>query len=192
MSASFQMSEQGSVDHSALVSAPQPFVPPPRWLRVVGLAVDWIVISMGAVLIALIFINVILHVFGKDLAWVTELGELMMVWVTFLGGVCAAQRGAHMTITEFLDKLQAQGRRRADACIQVICMLVLACLLFYGVKIVSASWENTLTTLEWSMAWQYLPLPIAAVLMLAFGIWDLLLIWRGLPREQRYPTESEH
>jgi hypothetical protein len=55
--------------------------------------------------------------FGKDLAWVTEFGELLMVWVTFLGGACAAQRGAHMTITEFIDKLP--GRRRwADAGVQ--------------------------------------------------------------------------
>ena len=53
----------------------------------------------------LVFFNVSLHLFSQDLAWVTEFGELLMVWVTFLGGACAAQRGAHMTITEFIDKL---------------------------------------------------------------------------------------
>ena len=73
-----------------LTQAPSPLVI--RWL---GKSVDWLVICIGAALAALIFINVALHAFGKDLAWLTELGELLMVWVTFLGGAAAAQRGAH-------------------------------------------------------------------------------------------------
>ena len=62
-------------------------------------------IGIGGALATLIFINVVMHAMGKDLAWLTELGELMMVWVTFLGGAAAAHRGAHMSINEFLDKL---------------------------------------------------------------------------------------
>ena len=79
--------------------------PSPAWLRWLGKAVDWSVICIGGSLAALIFINVVMHAMHKDLAWLTELGELMMVWVTFLGGAAAAHRGAHMSINEFLDKL---------------------------------------------------------------------------------------
>jgi hypothetical protein len=39
------------------------------------------------------------------------------------------------------------------------------------------------------MAWQYMPLPLGAGLMLVFTGWDLILILRGVPREQRYPTD---
>jgi hypothetical protein len=63
----------------------------------------------------MVFVNVSAAPGHLDLAWVTEFGELLMVWVTFLGGACAAQRGAHMTITEFIDKLgpgAPLGRRR--------------------------------------------------------------------------------
>jgi len=162
------------------VSTPAPL----RWL---GQAVDTAVIAIGALMIVLVFCNVVLHLFGKDLAWVTELGEFLMVWVTFLGGAAAGRRGAHMTITEFLDKLQAAGRRRADAAVQGLCLAVLALLLFYGWRIVAGSWGSTLTTLEWPMAWQYLPLPLGAALMFVFGAWDLVLILRGVPRELRYP-----
>ncbi len=162
------------------------FVPTPlRWL---GQLVDWTVICIGAVMIALVFSNVVTHAFGKDMAWVTELGELMMVWVTFLGGAAAARRGGHMTITEFLDKLTPAGRRRADAVIQGACLAILGLLLFYGWRIVAGSWGNELTTLEWPMAWQYMPLPLGAGLMLVFVGWDLILILRGVSREQRYPS----
>ncbi len=168
----------------------RPTVPMPGPLRLLSKGVDWAVILIGAVMIALIFANVVLHVFGKDLAWVTELGELMMVWVTFLGGVCAAQRGAHMTITEFLDKLQPAHRRLADLTIQLLCAAMLVLLLYYGWRIVASSWDNTLTTLLWPMAWQYLPLPLGAALMLVFAGWDIVLILRGVPRDQRYPSDE--
>ena len=97
-----------------------PVAAAPLPIRLVGRVVDWAVISIGAVMAALVFLNVSLHIIRMDLAWVTELGELMMVWVTFLGGACAAQRGAHMTITEFIDKLEAAQRRWADAAVQLV------------------------------------------------------------------------
>jgi TRAP-type C4-dicarboxylate transport system permease small subunit len=144
--------------------------------------------GLGGTLAVLIFVNVVMHAAGKDLAWLTEFGELLMVWVTFLGGAAAAQRGAHMSINEFLDKLEPAGRRWADAAVQGFTLLVVLLVFFYGVRIVQSSWGNVLTTLEWPMAWQYMPLPLGMGLMGVFVIWDLLQILRGVPREQRYPA----
>ncbi len=171
------------------LDAPTQVIPPPTFIRIIGKCVDWSVICIGASLAALIFVNVVLHAFGKDLAWLTELGELLMVWVTFLGGAAAAQRGAHMSINEFLDKLTPQKRRWADAAVQVFTLAVLAVVLFYGLRIVSSSWDNVLTTLEWPMAVQYIPLPLGIGLMALFIGWDLIQIVRGVPRFSRYPTE---
>jgi TRAP-type transport system small permease protein len=170
---------------------PQPAkpIPMPMWLRFTGKAVDWAVILLGGTLAALIFTNVVLHAMAKDLAWLTELGELMMVWVTFLGGAAAAQRGAHMSINEFLDKLEPAKRRWADAAVQLFTLALLSVVFIYGVRIVHSSWDNVLTTLEWPMAWQYIPMPLGIGLMAVFVAWDVLLILRGVPREQRYPTD---
>ncbi len=161
----------------------------PTALRWLARLIDWSVIAIGAVMIVLVFVNVLLHVIGKDLAWVTELGELLMVWVTFLGGVCAAHRGMHMMINEFLDKLTRERRRIADLTIQALCAAILVMLFYFGLKIVASSWNNTLTTLEWPMAWQYMPLPLAAALMLCFAAWDGYRTLRGDTRDTRYPQE---
>jgi TRAP-type transport system small permease protein len=171
------------------MQAALPLAPSPLVIRWLGKSVDWLVICVGAALAALIFTNVVLHAFGKDLAWLTELGELLMVWVTFLGGAAAAQRGTHMSINEFLDKLTPQKRRWADAAVQAFTLGVLVIVLFYGLRIVSGSWGNVLTTLEWPMAVQYIPLPLGIGLMAVFIGWDLIQILRGVPRDQRYPTE---
>jgi TRAP-type transport system small permease protein len=171
-----------SADNTPVATAPLLVL----WL---GKLVDWAVIGIGGSLALLIFVNVVLHAIGKDLAWLTELGELLMVWVTFLGGAAAAQRGAHMTINEFLDKLTPERRRWADAAVQLFTLALLAVVLFYGIRIVQGSWGNVLTTLEWPMAWQYIPMPLGIGFMAIFVAWDLLQIMRGVPREQRYPSE---
>lgn len=157
-----------------------------RWL---GKLVDTVVIVVGATLAVLIFTNVVLHAFGKDLAWMTELGELLMVWVTFLGGAAAAQRGAHMSINEFLDKLSQSQRRWADLGVQSFTLMIVSVVFYYGLRITQSSWGNVLTTLEWPMAWQYMPLPIGMGLMAIFVGWDVIQIMRGVSREQRYPAE---
>jgi TRAP-type C4-dicarboxylate transport system permease small subunit len=134
----------------------------------------------------LVFCNVLMHLFHQDIAWITELCEFMMVWVTFLGGASAAHRGAHMTITEFIDKLTGKSRLKADAAVQVLCLAVLLLLVWYGTGIVMANWGNILTVLDWPMAFQYLALPVGSAASLVFVVYDLIRILRGKPREERY------
>src|SRR5215207_2921336 len=102
-----------------------PFLPPgppaPAPIRVLGQIVDWAIVAIGGVMIVLVFLNVVFHLVGRDIAWTTEFSEFLMVWVTFLGGAAASRRGLHMTITEFVDKLAPGGRRLADAAIQLLC-----------------------------------------------------------------------
>ena len=163
---------------------PGPPAPPPvAWL---GSIVDHTVVAIGAVMVTLVFVNVVMHVFHMDIAWTTEFCEFMMVWATFLGGASAARRGAHMTITEFIDKLTGRSRQRADAAVQVLALAVLLLLVWYGWGIVQANWGNVLTVLDWPMAFQYLALPIGSAAAFVFVAFDLVQIFRGKSAEERY------
>jgi TRAP-type C4-dicarboxylate transport system permease small subunit len=168
---------------------PAPAAPAPlAWL---GALVDWTVVAIGAVMVTIVFVNVIFHLFGRDNAWTIELSELLMVWVTFLGGACAARRNAHMAITELADKLGPGKRRWADFAIQLVVAAVLALLIRYGLVIVNAGWGNELTVLQIPMSIQYLALPVGAGAMLAFVGWDLVQIARGVPRAVRYAIPGD-
>lgn len=166
-----------------------PVAPAPVAIHLLGRLVDWSVIAIGATMATMVFVNVALHLAHLDLAWVTEFGELLMVWVTFLGGACAAQRGGHMTITEFIDKLPPPRRRWADAAVQALCLVVLGVLTRYGWSLVQANWGNQLTVLGWPMAIQYMGMAVGSTLMAVFVGWDLWQILRGVPRERRYPQD---
>ena len=67
-----------------------------------------------------------------------------------------------MSITEFVDKLDAGARRWADLAIAALAAAVLALLVWYGMGIVRATWDNELTVLGWPMGLQYLALPVGA------------------------------
>jgi TRAP-type C4-dicarboxylate transport system permease small subunit len=164
--------------------APAP--PAPRVLAVFGDVIDWAVIVIGATMIGLVFFNVLLHVIQKDLAWVTELAELLMVWVTFLGGACAARRGAQMTITEVINKLDGRRRDLADAAVNVFALAVLGSLVWFGASLVVTGWSNELTVLQIPMSVQYLGMPLGCFAMAVWVGWDLLRILRGETRAQRW------
>ena len=154
-----------------------------RWLyRLLKLVLTLI----GSIMVVLVFSNVVTHLFNKDIAWTTELCEFLMVWASFLGGAAAARFGTHMTITEFLDKLKSKGRLKADGIIQLVCLIVLAMLIWYGVIIVNANWGNQLTVLGWPMAYQYMALPVGSGLSFVFVAYDLLQIIKGVSRAERY------
>ncbi len=163
----------------AVAAAPLP-------IRLLGRAVDWAVITIGATMAVMVFVNVCLHLFHLDMAWVTEFGELLMVWVTFLGGACAAQRGAHMTITEFIDKVPARRRRWADLAVQSACLVMLGVLVRFGWSLVGSNWGNELTVLHLPMAIQYMGMAVGCTLMAMFVAWDVWQILRGVPRDVRY------
>jgi TRAP-type C4-dicarboxylate transport system permease small subunit len=177
---------------AAAAPARAPLLPPgppaPPLLRALGFAVDAAVVFIGATMIAMVFMNVVLRVFSLDFAWVTELAELLMVWVTFLGGAAAARRGAHMTITEFVDKLDGRGRLIADGVIDLVAIVVLALLVVYGMSLVRAGWGNELSVLQIPMSFQYLGMPVGCAAMLAFVLWDGVQILRGRDRAQRWPS----
>lgn len=183
-------------DSAALGAAGQarplfPKAPPaPPLLAAIGQATDWTVVAIGATMIVLVFANVCLHVLGRDLAWVTELAELLMVWVTFLGGACATRRGAQMTITEFIDKLGGAHRRRADAAVDAFAIAVLGSLVWHGVNLVVAGWGNLLTVLQVPMSFQYLGMPVGCALMLLWLARDLWRILRGEGREARWGAQG--
>ncbi|MEP7183351.1 MAG: TRAP transporter small permease, partial [Betaproteobacteria bacterium] len=141
---------------------------------------------IGATMATLVFANVLLHIVHGDIAWTTEFCELLMVWVTFLGGAAATRRGAHMVIGELVGRLAGSPRRYADAAIQLVVLVTLGLLVWYGVGIAYSGRMSELTVLGWPMATQYAALPVASAITMVFVTWDLIEILRGRTHAERY------
>jgi TRAP-type C4-dicarboxylate transport system permease small subunit len=159
---------------------------PPVFIRAFGAFIDGATVAMGAAIVCLVFANVVLHVVGRDMAWTTELSELLMVWVTFIGGAAAARRGEHVAIVELVDLLKARPHQWADGMAQLVSAFVLCLLIWYGIGIAQSAWGNQLTVLGWPVSIEYLALPVGSAATLVFVGFDLVQIAHGLPRSARY------
>ena len=167
-----------------LLPAGPPAPAPIRWLATI---VDWSIVAIGATMATLVFANVLVrNLLHGDIAWTTEFCELLMVWVTFLGGAAATRRGAHMVVGELIGRLAGRARRLADGAIQLVVLITLCLLIWYGLGIAEAGRMSQLTVLGWPMATQYVALPVASAITLVFVAWDLVEIMRGRTHAQRY------
>ncbi len=161
--------------------------PAPRAIRWLALGVDWSIVVIGAVMASLVFANVVVrNVFQGDIAWTTEFCELLMVWVTFLGGAAATRRGSQMVVGELVGRLHGVARRMADAAIQIVVLITLGLLFWYGIGIADAGRMSVLTVLGWPMATQYAALSVASAITMVFVGWDLYEILCGRTHEERY------
>ncbi len=180
-------------EHSAEVGLQDllPCGPVQAWpIHLLARVIDWALVGAAGVMIVLVFFNVCAHAFGHDLAQTTEACELLMVWVSFLGGASIIRRSGHMTITEFIDKLQGKPRRVADFLVQVFALVSLLILFWNGLIIIGNNWGNVLTVLQIPMAYQYMPLAIGSGASMIFVAYDLYQILRGKSREERYGVDE--
>ena len=178
--------EEGSIERWMLPRGPEQAWAI-QWLATIT---DWALVIAAAVMVVLVFFNVCIHAFGKDLALTTEACELLMVWVTFLGGASIVRRSGHMTITEFVDKLNFKYRLVADFIIQSIAFVALAILFWNGLLIIGYNWTNILTVLQIPMAWQYMPLAIGSGISMVFVAYDIYKIIQGKSRQERYGMDD--
>ena len=162
----------------------------PLPIHLLARLIDWTLVVAAAVMIALVFFNVCAHAAGHDLAETTETCELLMVWVSFLGGASIIRRSGHMTITEFIDKLDGKLRLCADFVVQLFALGVLWILFQNGLIIIDNNWGNILTVLGIPMSIQYMPLAIASGAGMVFVVYDLYQILRGKTRAERYGADE--
>ena len=182
-----------TAEHSEVVGTREilPRGPVQPWpIHLLARIIDWGLVFSAATMIILVFFNVCAHAVGHDLAETTETCELLMVWVSFLGGASIIRRAGHMTITEFIDKLGDTPRRIADFSVQLFALGVLWILLKNGLIIVDNNWGNILTVLGIPMSIQYMPLPIASGAGMIFVSFDLYQILCGKTREERYGADE--
>jgi TRAP-type C4-dicarboxylate transport system permease small subunit len=152
--------------------------------------IDWALVVAAGIMIVLVFFNVCAHAAGHDLSETTEACELLMVWVSFLGGASIIRRSGHMAITEFIDKLDEKKRLAADFVVQLFAFVVLGILFWNGLIIVGNNWGNILTVLQIPMSYQYMPLSIGSGAGMIFVAYDLFQILSGKSRDDRYGVDE--
>lgn len=160
----------------------RPQRPEPAPLRVLGDAIDIVLVGLSAVLVTVMFTNVLARaVLSVDIAWNTEFGEFCLVWATFVGAASAARRGAHMRITELIDAVSPPARRVLEVATRLAILVLLGLLLWRGILIADRTMTQEMSVLHWPVGLQYLAMPVGSLLTALYVAYDAWIVIRGGP-----------
>ncbi len=151
----------------------------PAPLRILGDALDIFLVIAGAILVTVMFVNVLARsTLNSDIAWNTEFGEFVLIWATFIGCAAAARRGGHIRITELLESLPKRTAHVVEIATRVAVIGLLAVLVVRGIPIVQKNWEQQMTVLYWPVGLAYLSMPVGSLFTAIFISYETWLLFR--------------
>lgn len=124
---------------------------------------------LGALLVVLVVIGglqiVWRYVFNSPLAWVGEVSVILMIWATMLAGYTGVRRNVHLSADFAGMSFSPAWRWRLEFAGLALCLLFVAVYGVASLKVVDAMDGIPFTTIPLNQPWQYVSLPVGAVLM---------------------------
>ncbi len=130
----------------------------------------------------LLFINVVLRIFGIPFDWVEEFARYGIIWITFIGASICIYKGAHIGIDSINALLSEKGKMKLNLLtiiISTIFTLIFTTKTFNLVKVVFIN-NQVSSTLEVPMWLIYGAMPVGGVLMLLRFTQDFIKKYKKL------------
>lgn len=152
------------------------------WIKAVdrtGQTIEFCSGTVGAVFYAVMIVVIMLgvifrYVIVNPLQWSEELARFLLIWIGFLGMNMATRQGQHLGIDSLLAKLPRKMMLVLDVIGSVF-------ILFFLVFLIAKALPMTMNTMvtavsmNFSMFWIYLSLPVGAVLTLLQVVFNVIL-----------------
>ncbi|MBW1996178.1 MAG: TRAP transporter small permease [Deltaproteobacteria bacterium] len=137
--------------------------------RLVSRIIEALVILGAAVIVALVSTEVVLrYLFKHSLIFTEELSRCLMVWIVFLGSALAVRDDLHIRINVVVKRLPACLGRFVNAAAYGLIIIFLVTLGIEGIRILPAQRYQMFITIDVSMFYFYLAIPVGSVLMIFF------------------------
>ncbi len=126
----------------------------------------WILIAMTAVMVSLVFMNVVCrYILNFSIIWAEEVSQYLMVWVAFLGAGLALREGRHVAIEMLQDHLPSAARKMTRHFLALLLFLFMGILTILGFQFAVFAWSQETPVLNIPLGIPYLAVPIGALLL---------------------------
>jgi len=121
--------------------------------------------------IAILFTGVLArYVFHRPLVWSDELASILFLWLAVLGSALAFRRAENLRMTTIVNKLAPAAQRHFAAMALAASVAFLGMILPPAIEHVELEAMVMTPTLEWSMTWRAIAMPIGIALMIVLGL----------------------
>jgi tripartite ATP-independent transporter DctM subunit len=149
------------------------------WIdRALGRMIEFITASVLTIEIVLLLTNVTArYVFGNPMVLLDETTSVLFLWLSMLGAVLALRNVSHMRMTAVVNRSPPTAHRLLELISNFAIFGFLAVMLVPSISYTQNEVMVTLTTVDVSMAWRAVAMPVGIVLMLV----SMLLQIRAWP-----------
>jgi C4-dicarboxylate transporter DctQ subunit len=135
-------------------------------LRVVNALTKALTVLFLSLTTVMVAVEVVLRYgFGRSLYVTEELTRYLMVWVVFLACSLAVRDNAHISIEIVVNRLSGRARAAYKLVAQLFLLAFLAFLIAEGILALPYQLDQIIPTLEISIFWFYLAIPVGGALM---------------------------
>ena len=132
-----------------------------------------------AVLIAVLIVFLAFSVISRyaldmGLAWSDEAARLLFVWVVFVGFSVGVRHRANIGVDLLVERLGPAGRHRIRIFQDVAILAFSALFLWLSIDAVRFSFMQRLPALQVTIAWMYMSVLVAGVLMTVYALANLV------------------
>jgi TRAP-type C4-dicarboxylate transport system permease small subunit len=138
-------------------------------LRLLSRLVEGLIILGATVIVAMVTTEVILrYVFSHSLIFTEELSRYLMVWIVFLGSALAIRDGSHIRISILVNRLSPRLQQLMQLAAYCLILIFLLVITIEGLKILPRQLYQMCITIDISLFYFYLAIPVGSILMIIF------------------------
>jgi tripartite ATP-independent transporter DctM subunit len=139
--------------------------------RAIGVVLEAATSVLVAVEIVILFVGILArYVFHRPLVWSDELASILFLWLAVLGSALAFRRGENLRMTTFVNKLSPAARWQCEAIALAASLAFLVMILPASIRHVELEAIVMTPTLDLSMTWRTLAMPIGIGLMIVLAL----------------------
>ncbi|MBN1647338.1 MAG: TRAP transporter small permease [Spirochaetales bacterium] len=166
-----------------------------RYNRIMNVVSKAVMIVTG-VLICLMVLTITYQVagrffFNKTPRWSEELSVIFLLYAGLLGAASAYRERLHIGIKFFIEKTKGRVRNGLYFLIDIFIGSFALFMLIYGSSLTWVMRNQTMPATKIPVAFSYLPIPLAGMLILLFVVEKIVNDVKGRPQpEQQIPAEG--
>ena len=154
-------------------------------------SLEFLCAGLLIVIVAIVFANVVgRYFFRAPLRWSDEVAQFLFLWLSYLGALAALMGGRHYSVPNLIDMLPVKGRLAVKTFSDVIVLVMLAVLVWYGVRLVDLLHHQRSPAIDLPVYYVYAALPLSSALMAVTVILQIVNRLRGGPEPGQEAIES--
>jgi TRAP-type C4-dicarboxylate transport system permease small subunit len=139
-------------------------------------------------------ICILLQIFGRTFfkvpfSWTDELARFTFIWFCLMGSVLTLRNKLHLGIDYFESKMSERTKFRNRIFVHGLIILFGLLLCVLGTQLLSIVGKQLTPVMRIPMATVYFSLPLAGLLYVILGSWQLICHVKGIPYETAAPPD---